>query len=494
MAIAVQRRIRHARLRCVRPEHAAHARVLLEDALRTASLPDQGRLIVFRHVDLGRLSPRDSATAWSWRLELRLHRLAAGAVFFAEPAAAAADAVWFPDAWQPAVELAVRALHGPAPVAWFWSAAVPGWTPGLPPRETARLAVRQLEERGGRPATLALARRLWREERLLDFAEWLPPAELAAWALPSAGGDETGGADRAEKLWSPVWQALPKRELNLLRDWVRTRRPAPAVRGWVLAGVLAELRAAPAEPEALRHAAAEFSAQLETATPPGPPLAPAAPPAPTRPWQPAPSSWTAERSDTSVAPEPRPCETPTPSTPTPPTARPTAAGGLLFTLNLLRQLGWPEWLPAGIRPQAVELTVSWLRMQAQRLTLPADDALLTWLEDWGELPVFPELATPPDLLRENLSPARALRALKWPLRISLTLAVQCRCWRCARLGWRPLVRRAARLSWTATHVDVFFLHRQADVRVRRAGLDLDPGWLPWLGRVVSFHYVEEPPA
>jgi len=491
VAIAVQRRIRHTRLRCARPEHAAHARVLLEDALRTASLPDQGRLVVFRRVDLGRLSTCDSATTWSRRLELRLQQLATGAVFFTEPAAAAAEAVWFPDAWQPVVELAVRVLRGPAPVAWFWSAAVPGWTPGLAPRETARLVVRRLEEHGGPPATLALARRLWREERLLEFAEWLSPAELAAWAWPPAGGDETGGADRVENLWPLLWQALPGRALNLLRDWVRTRRPAPAVRGWVLAGVLAELRAAPAEPEALRHAAAVFSAQLETATPTGPPPAPAAPPAPTSPRQSGPWCWTAERSDTSVVPELRPCETTTPTTPT---TRPTAAGGLLFTLNLLRQLAWPEWLPAGTRRQAAELTVNWLHVQAQRLALPVDDALLAWLADWGELPPFPELATPPDLLRESLSPARAARVLQWPLRISLTLAVQRRCWRRARLGWRPLVRRPARLSWTATHVDVFFTHRQADVRVRRAGLDLDPGWLPWLGRVVSFHYVEELPA
>jgi hypothetical protein len=33
--------------------------------------------------------------------------------------------------------------------------------------------------------------------------------------------------------------------------------------------------------------------------------------------------------------------------------------------------------------------------------------------------------------------------------------------------------------------------RRADVRIRKAGLDLDPGWVPWLGRVLSFHYVDE---
>jgi hypothetical protein len=29
----------------------------------------------------------------------------------------------------------------------------------------------------------------------------------------------------------------------------------------------------------------------------------------------------------------------------------------------------------------------------------------------------------------------------------------------------------------------------ADLRLRRAGLDSDPGWVPWFGRIVSFHFV-----
>jgi hypothetical protein len=38
-------------------------------------------------------------------------------------------------------------------------------------------------------------------------------------------------------------------------------------------------------------------------------------------------------------------------------------------------------------------------------------------------------------------------------------------------------------------VDLLLDNRHADVRVRRAGLDLDPGWVPWLGRVVLHHYL-----
>jgi hypothetical protein len=37
-------------------------------------------------------------------------------------------------------------------------------------------------------------------------------------------------------------------------------------------------------------------------------------------------------------------------------------------------------------------------------------------------------------------------------------------------------------------VDLFFRLDQIDVRARLAGLDRDPGWVPALGRVITFHY------
>ena len=66
----------------------------------------------------------------------------------------------------------------------------------------------------------------------------------------------------------------------------------------------------------------------------------------------------------------------------------------------------------------------------------------------------------------------------------------CRRWlrRHAGIGIADLVQRPAELAATPTHLDLFFTLAQADLRLRRPGLDLDPGWLPWFGRVVSFHY------
>jgi hypothetical protein len=54
--------------------------------------------------------------------------------------------------------------------------------------------------------------------------------------------------------------------------------------------------------------------------------------------------------------------------------------------------------------------------------------------------------------------------------------------------WRWLCQRPARLYLDTAWVDVHFALAQLDTDIRRAGLDLDPGYVPWLGRVVKLHY------
>ena len=49
-------------------------------------------------------------------------------------------------------------------------------------------------------------------------------------------------------------------------------------------------------------------------------------------------------------------------------------------------------------------------------------------------------------------------------------------------------RVPARLIASASHVDLHFRLNDVRLPVRRVGLDINPGWLPWLGRVVTFHY------
>src|SRR5690606_27898134 len=53
------------------------------------------------------------------------------------------------------------------------------------------------------------------------------------------------------------------------------------------------------------------------------------------------------------------------------------------------------------------------------------------------------------------------------------------------------VRRDGHVRTGRTHVDVFLSLQTADALIRREALDLDPGLVPWLDRVVLFHYVSQ---
>jgi hypothetical protein len=58
----------------------------------------------------------------------------------------------------------------------------------------------------------------------------------------------------------------------------------------------------------------------------------------------------------------------------------------------------------------------------------------------------------------------------------------------AQAAARLLCALPARITVTATHVDLFFSLAELPVEVRRSGLDRDPGWLPAAGRFITFHF------
>jgi hypothetical protein len=53
---------------------------------------------------------------------------------------------------------------------------------------------------------------------------------------------------------------------------------------------------------------------------------------------------------------------------------------------------------------------------------------------------------------------------------------------------RKLAARPGSVTVTRTHVDVTLALADVDLDVRRAALDVNPGWVSFLGRIVSFHY------
>jgi hypothetical protein len=58
--------------------------------------------------------------------------------------------------------------------------------------------------------------------------------------------------------------------------------------------------------------------------------------------------------------------------------------------------------------------------------------------------------------------------------------------------WPLPLEQRARLWATETHLDLDLETTSVDLALRLSGLDLDPGWVPWLGRVVRFHYDQMP--
>jgi hypothetical protein len=51
-----------------------------------------------------------------------------------------------------------------------------------------------------------------------------------------------------------------------------------------------------------------------------------------------------------------------------------------------------------------------------------------------------------------------------------------------------LVLRPGRLRWDDAAAELAWPLEAADAALRRAGWDLDPGWLPWIGRRITFRY------
>ena len=56
------------------------------------------------------------------------------------------------------------------------------------------------------------------------------------------------------------------------------------------------------------------------------------------------------------------------------------------------------------------------------------------------------------------------------------------------MSLRRLVYRPGRVATTNTHVDSVYAADKVDIHLRQAGLDTNPGWVPWLGKVIQHHY------
>jgi hypothetical protein len=221
-------------------------------------------------------------------------------------------------------------------------------------------------------------------------------------------------------------------------------------------------------------------------TPPGQPDVPATT-APARPAEPKARPDTSAASVLAASVDDSPAEVGT----VPPDAEaepgaPTNWAGLLFLLNAASAAGLPDVLETDVRLAARPLRWMVHQLALRMVPVRADDPAALALA--GLPPAAPVPAGAPSEPAEEA--ALVQHAAAWAAAVGHVLE-QARhpeddtpiptLWSLARRpGWI-----VADPGWLEVQLNL----DEVDLLVRRAGLDLDPGWLDWLGTVVVFRYV-----
>jgi len=545
-----ERRVGRLRVRAREESEARHASVLLADALRTASLPsaDQGELLVVRKLSLGRISPFASSATLALQLELAMRGARLSAVHFASSAAPSANAVIFPSRAEALAALARSHARRIEPGEWFWSAAVTGWAAPLSRPARWRLllaAAHELPEAAVASARIVReALRAGVEDELLNA---LPPGQGAPWLQlegwtwppPACSPDDLEIAGRETQ--SPSWmvrhhEVLEQGERAWGRNsdrlaWLATvlaiaENPARAADPGLVAATMRHLFLRGKIDAPKQGAPRDSPVAPEYRGPDSNPISSAKEAICRSPEQPGvsaqsnagtPENGCADSSGISSAkesvrdsPEHARISLP-PETRVRTTvesslevakedeARPeetslfryasTSFAGLLFLVPILERLGFAEFLAANPSLLESEFPPRLLRFVGARVGMLPNDPLALVLDYTSESePVFPP-AELPKAAREILARPMPRARLDSPL-MSWTTALRRWSRRHARLGLRSLICRPGRLANSPTQLDIFFDLATADLRLRRVALDVDPGWVPWLARVVRFHYLE----
>jgi hypothetical protein len=490
----LDRHVRHSHVRMGAGESRHRVRFALEEALRLAELPGEreGRVYYFRKVSLGAIPAQASRLLWMASVQQALAVSAGAALHGCDPRADAADVVYF-DNEEQAVELQLRrALHPGSPPTWFTPAALAGAPAGGESSSSILRIVEWLRQSMPPKAAATLILAALGNTSPVELLARLPIGAVRAWLQERDTG--RGAAPDAPAISLPRHLQPMLEQTAVQFGW---KEPHTV---WLATLIVQSLAPAAAVETAVRRAratlqqiAAEGSAPLEPgAAIPRPPddLAQVVFAAGERPEHVEAGSGVAENEASeasasdgmgahSNAGSPLAAKRPVrrPAVFTPLLGEPTAAAGLYFLLQALRQLGIKDALASHPELAATNFVARILRLLAARSGVPVEDPIL-WCLDMADAE-FPESA-PAHLDIGALVRLWAVRVRRW-------------CWREGRITAREIVNRDGHVWLTRTDLDVTLPMDHADVRIRRIGLDIDPGWLPWFGRIVRFHYRERDP-
>ncbi|MEP3331178.1 hypothetical protein [Sedimentitalea sp.] len=168
----------------------------------------------------------------------------------------------------------------------------------------------------------------------------------------------------------------------------------------------------------------------------------------------------------------------------------TALGGIPFLVNLYVK---------PISARAPELGAC-LDAAAQ-----PDDGKWTALERLARALLARSDPLPDDAIWHGLRilDARPIDTAALPHKADRRAAAACETWLASAIGpagkastsdtraFADLLTYPARVFVTPVHLDVVLPAQAQNLDLRRAGLDLDPGWQPRFGRIIAFHYSEQ---
>lgn len=483
-----------ARLRMATPAgRLAEARQRTEDALRLAADAEE-RLLVVRKLDLGILRVGAPAAQWQDRAATRLRDLGGRAIHGAQPGADTADAVWFRSVEEARTLLLSLLASGRSPTAWFWRLAVRDWQ--APP---ARWLATLLAEAEASPeAMAALARTLTATiaaghadtlTAWLADIRWPTETSLASSGIPSptTAPSIAEGAAQARSIFARLPTATIRQfETAVVRASDQTTRqwlarivliaaaPELAARRATNIALAEAIIAILSETTALLLAAAVSSPQAHAGRPTDP--ARVDPPTIRGATEPRARHGRAKppsrSTDDGIDPPPSvEVEAPYPIIPesiAPFHDRRSTAAGTLLLIRPLWRMGLEEWLDDRPTLAIDGFGRRLLAHIARQMRAPADD------------PLFALLDTDPD----HDAHADALAA--WRIGLDRWLR------RRAHLRLADIARRPGWLAGEGEGIDVRFPLDAADIRLRRHALDVDPGWVGWLGRVVRYRYRDTP--
>lgn len=524
--------VRYARLAPASQDDAHALRFSVEDALNTMDFADCGRLVLVRRLSLRGVPPRTTPALMSRLLEQAWRALMPQAVHALHPRAEQAPAVYFSSRTEARTAWLKQVAGGEPVQAWFWPRALPELQ-RLPGAINALPAVAETLLQDAARDTLD-ALRTWPDALLFQLAALLPatstqrlftlctqPEPIAPTSPQQADAHPT----HPPTVPNPQ-QALPPAIAVPIAQRLAQRGASAEASGWLAAlwlhPVLGSLPT-PSQVQAVlltvaqgrearanldTHPLTESATVAQAISPQAAEQQPVTALEPTHEGaNPAtektspsaavsshqhPRRHAAHHAPTSqlesgLRPNPerkaaRSPRVPSQTLPWLANAAPTRHGGLLFLVNVLAALRFDTWLAAQPREACAAFVNAWFTQALRHPGAAPNDPQHAWFA-----PDATDAAHLSNAVFTDGQGTLAHQAAQrlWFIRVRRALR------RRGGLSLRELVQRPGWVSSTPTHFDIVMPLEDVDLRLRRVGLDSDPGWCPWLGRIVAFHFVSD---